>query len=127
MPDCESCYSEPPDPFAGISNALGNSLYFDDGNRSIDFVLVWQPSQDEREEDLNMIKRKTFEINLINEGLEIEREKYGELTFIKIHAPLEVLRRYAEILKLRMPMREVNNSFSSLIYHRCTYSPFKIL
>lgn len=107
MPDCESCYSEPPEPFEA-SNTFGTSLYFDDGNRSIDFVLVWQPNENDKDEDLNCIKREVFETNLINEGLEIEREKYDELTFIKIHAPLEVLRRYAEILKLRMPMKEVN-------------------
>lgn len=29
------------------------------------------------------------------------------LHFIKLHAPDEVLRRYAEILKLRMPMKKV--------------------
>lgn len=29
------------------------------------------------------------------------------LHFIKLHAPDEVLRRYAEILKLRMPMKMV--------------------
>lgn len=32
----------------------------------------------------------------------------GDLHFVKIHAPLEVLRRYSEILKLRMPMKEVS-------------------
>lgn len=106
MPDCESCYSEPPDPFSG-SNLIGASLYFQDGNRSVDFVLAWQPNEDENDEDLNLIKRRIFENNLENEGLEIEREKYENLTFIKIHAPIEVLRRYAEILKLRMPMKEV--------------------
>lgn len=106
MPDCESCYSEPPEPFTA-SNVLGTSLYFEDGNRSIDFVLVWQPNEDEKDEDLNCVKRRVFERNLVNEGLEIEQEKYENLTFIKIHAPVEVLRRYAEILKLRMPMKEV--------------------
>ena len=27
------------------------------------------------------------------------------LSFIKIHAPMELLKRYAEILKIRMPIR----------------------
>ena len=30
------------------------------------------------------------------------------LTFVKIHTPWEVLQRYAEILKVRMPMKEVS-------------------
>lgn len=107
MPDCDICYSEPPDALSGMSNTLATSLYFNDGERSIDFVLVSQPDDEIGVEDLNCIKRNIFEENLTNEGLEIEREKFENLTFIKIHAPLEVLRRYAEILKLRMPMKEV--------------------
>lgn len=107
MPDCESCCSQPPDTFSGFSNTLAASLYFNDGNRSIDFVLVWQPNENEETEELNRIKRNIFEENLINEGLEIEHESYENLTFVKFHATLEVLRRYAEILKLRMPMKQV--------------------
>jgi anoctamin-1 len=44
-------------------------------------------------------------------GLELEYEKRepNGLNFIKVHATLEVLRRYSEILKLRMPMREVTS------------------
>ena len=50
-----------------------------------------------------------YEQNLIEEGLELEYESQeeGVLHFIKVHAPLEVLRRYSEILKLRLPMKEV--------------------
>lgn len=45
------------------------------------------------------------------EGLELEYElaEPSGLHFIKIHAPREVLRRYAEILKLRLPMKELPN------------------
>lgn len=44
--------------------------------------------------------------NLLKEGLEMESDEgaFG-ITFLKIHAPLEVLKRYAEILKIRMPIR----------------------
>ena len=53
-------------------------------------------------------KRQIFEHNLEKEGLEIEQvDGPGTLHFIKIHATEEVLRRYAEILKLRMPMKQV--------------------
>lgn len=43
------------------------------------------------------------------EGLELEYEQVetNGLHFIKIHAPKTVLRRYAEILKLRLPMKEL--------------------
>jgi len=46
---------------------------------------------------------------LENQGLELEYEQMepSGLHFIKIHAPKEVLRRYAEILKLRLPMKEL--------------------
>lgn len=108
MPDCESCYNEPPDPFNDASNTMAASLFFNDGERSIDFVLVWQPSDDEQQEELRTIKRSIFEENLQNEGLELEYETVENLHFVKIHTPIEVLRRYAEILKLRMPMKEVN-------------------
>ena len=50
------------------------------------------------------------------EGLEIDDEEYGtkgNLKFAKLHAPLEVLQRYAEILKIRMPIRK----FSTELLH----------
>lgn len=85
------------------------SLYFNDGKRSIDFVLAWQAAEERNtEEKIREIKRAIFEENLRHEGLELEAEETGDLHFVKIHAPLEVLRRYAEILKLRMPMKEVS-------------------
>lgn len=39
--------------------------------------------------------------------MEYEQAEPNGLHFIKIHAPREVLRRYAEILKLRLPMKEL--------------------
>ena len=41
--------------------------------------------------------------------MEYEQAEPNGLHFIKIHAPREVLRRYAEILKLRLPMKELPN------------------
>lgn len=106
--DCESCYSEKPEPLTDVTNAQYASLFFADGERSIDFVIVWRTVEDPVEENLNQVKRAIFEDNLINEGLELERESIEQIHFTKIHTPLEVLRRYSEILKLRMPMKEVN-------------------
>lgn len=105
------------------------SLYFSDGLRSVDFVLVWKKlmphTNDERSDAMNQRdieevnkkeaerdeRREVFEEHLVEEGLEIEREIVDEeIHFVKIHAPLEVLRRYAEILKLRLPMKEVSKT-----------------
>lgn len=116
----------PQNPY-GAHRTKNESLFFADGERSVDFVLVWKrlvPSCDEERSDalkareLNDIcqkeaerseRREVFEENLIHEGLELEREIVDEeINFVKVHAPLEVLRRYAEILKLRLPMKEVS-------------------
>lgn len=83
------------------------SLYLTDGIRSIDFVLAWQKSEHAGEEDLRSIKRQIFEQNLISEGLVLEYDLFDTIHCTKIHAPCEVLRRYSEILKLRLPMKSV--------------------
>lgn len=97
----------PDNPFG--ENVVNSSLFFNDGQRSVDYVLVWREDFVEslgRQERAS--KRDNFEANLINEGLELEHELIeDEFYFIKVHATVEVLRRYAEILKLRMPMKEV--------------------
>lgn len=103
--DCDC----PRNPFDN-KKANNESLYFVDGRRSVDFVLVWKRTDPEvaTVEEQRLKKRTIFEENLINDGLELEMECVeDELFFTKIHAPVEVLRRYSEILKLRMPMREV--------------------
>uniref|UniRef100_A0AAR5PM38 Anoctamin n=1 Tax=Dendroctonus ponderosae TaxID=77166 RepID=A0AAR5PM38_DENPD len=84
-----------------------STVFFQDGLRSVDFVLVWHTVESDSECDASE-KRRIFEKNLIDEGLDLEYENQesSKLKFVKIHAPLEVLRRYGEILKLRMPMKE---------------------
>lgn len=129
--------SFPQNPY-GDRPTKNNSLFFDDGLRSVDFVLVWKklvPSDDDersdvlRQRELDDIHRKeaerverrdVYEESLIHEGLELEREIVDEeIHFVKVHAPLEVLRRYAEILKLRLPMKEV----SHVIFSRILWFP----
>lgn len=118
----------PQNPY-GNHETKNNSLFFEDGLRSVDFVLVWKkllPHNDSerslnahhreidevnRKEAERDERREVFEENLTLEGLEIERQIVDEeIHFVKVHAPLEVLRRYAEILKLRLPMKEVSES-----------------
>ncbi|XP_017969038.1 anoctamin-1 isoform X2 [Drosophila navojoa] len=85
---------------------LNTSLFFADCKRSIDFVLAYRTNPNEATEAENEEKRRIFQENLIQQGLEVELSEKDQIYFVKIHAPLEVLRRYAEILKLRMPMKE---------------------
>lgn len=130
----ESDYPE--NPFGDREGTTNPSLFFDDGSRSVDYVLVWKKilppdGFDEtdalkvkeldkitKEEESRASRREVFEENLQIEGLQLEKYVVDdEIHFVKIHAPLEVLRRYAEILKLRMPMKEVNvkNQISSYV------------
>ncbi|XP_014664838.1 PREDICTED: anoctamin-1-like isoform X2 [Priapulus caudatus] len=84
------------------------SLFFEDGRRRIDFMLCYKPA-----EDSSMDMRRIYERNLREEGLELEYDHKGlpGVDFVKIHAPWEVLSRYAEIMKLRGPMKEVKREY----------------
>nr|XP_037871635.1 anoctamin-4 isoform X5 [Bombyx mori] len=91
----------------GINN--NPSLTFNDGVRSIDYVLVWESGRNDATTPEAYEQRRIFEQNLEHDGLQLEREEpeglYG-LNFVKIHVPVDVLRDYSEILKLRMPMKD---------------------
>ncbi|XP_068084479.1 anoctamin-1 isoform X2 [Anabrus simplex] len=83
---------------------------FSDGMRTVDFVLVWADENEKASPSSVAItrqKRNSFERNLENEGLILEHEHVKNLHFVKLHATHEVLCRYSEILKLRLPMKEI--------------------
>ncbi|XP_057333103.1 anoctamin-5-like isoform X2 [Microplitis mediator] len=89
-------------PPTSSSIELGNSSE-DEINRSkkIDFVLAYM-------DDGNFIhaqKREVFQAALRDQGLELYHEQNGALCFVKVHAPQEVLCRYCEIMKLKMPIK----------------------
>ena len=93
-------------------NNMDDSIYFNDVEKGdiklVDFVLVWEEKLDDPHWSSNKKKREIFLQNLELEGLELEQAEFrggNNLRFIKIHAPMEVLRRYAEILKIRMPIK----------------------
>ncbi|XP_012289037.1 anoctamin-4 [Orussus abietinus] len=67
----------------------------------VDFVLVHMQNGNRNHAQ----KREVFEGDLMDQGLELEYEYNQSLCFIKIYAPKEVLCRYCEILKLRMPIK----------------------
>ncbi|XP_074659830.1 anoctamin-4-like [Tubulanus polymorphus] len=86
----------------------GRNLFFDeDPTCRIDFVLAYNPVK--KNGDRLETIRQTFEENLRKEGLKLEYWRVeGKLQhFVKIHAPWEVLSRYAEIMKIRMPMKDI--------------------
>ena len=96
----------------------GPAAFQNNQNEKVDFILVWnseeEPASFEEEEEFKIrkLRRDTFEKNLRNEGLILENERAPDgcapgLNFVKITAPIEVLERYAEILKLRLPMKKV--------------------
>ena len=97
--------------WAWSSGMENRGLYFEEKGEKklIDFVLVSDiPNTPEHHEDQD--KRKLFLTNLKMEGLEVETSKFSEdsnRVFDKIHAPQEVLKRYGEILKMKMPIKSI--------------------
>uniref|UniRef100_A0A2K5PV72 Anoctamin n=1 Tax=Cebus imitator TaxID=2715852 RepID=A0A2K5PV72_CEBIM len=61
-------------------------------------------------EDDKRLRREEYEGNLLEAGLELERDedtKIHGVGFVKIHAPWNVLCREAEFLKLKMPTKKM--------------------
>uniref|UniRef100_A0A8C9XRW5 Anoctamin n=1 Tax=Sander lucioperca TaxID=283035 RepID=A0A8C9XRW5_SANLU len=84
----------------GRSKSSG--LCFSDGKSRIDYILVYRKSSSQSE------KREIFERNMRAEGLQMEKEASitnSDVLFLKIHAPWDVLCRYAELMNIRMPFR----------------------
>lgn len=75
----------------------------------MNFILVWNSKTEVGKSSESFERRRVFESNLEKEGLllEYEEPEANGLNFVKIFAPQDVLKRYAEILKLRLPMRKV--------------------
>uniref|UniRef100_A0A663MEQ2 Anoctamin n=1 Tax=Athene cunicularia TaxID=194338 RepID=A0A663MEQ2_ATHCN len=86
------------------TDAMASSgLFFKDGKKRIDYILVYKKSSPQVE------KRSTFEKNLRAEGLMLEREPAvtnSDIMFVKIHCPWETLCKYAERMNIRMPFRK---------------------
>ncbi|NXK42347.1 ANO1 protein, partial [Piprites chloris] len=67
-----------------------------------------EPHMDYHEDD-KRFRREEYEGNLVEAGLELERDedtKIHGIGFVKIHAPWNVLCREAEFLKLKMPTKK---------------------
>lgn len=74
-------------------NDRNPSLYFDDGKRSIDFVLAFKVNPHPHVEAENIEKRRVFEGNLELEGLEIERvlKEKEHIYFVKVRCFLYII------------------------------------
>ncbi|KAM9230725.1 anoctamin-6 isoform 1-T1 [Dugong dugon] len=94
-------------------NGKPDSLFFNDGQRKIDFILVYE---DESRKENNKKssnekqrrKRQAYESNLICDGLQLEATRSvldDKLVFVKVHAPWEVLCTYAEIMHIKLPLK----------------------
>ncbi|XP_041964894.1 anoctamin-5 isoform X2 [Alosa sapidissima] len=86
-----------------------DSVFFRDGMRRIDFVLSYVDDK-EKDAEKKQERRKVYEANLQEAGLEMETEdksesEDGKTYFLKIHAPWEVLATYADILKIKVPFK----------------------
>nr|CAD7203407.1 unnamed protein product [Timema douglasi] len=80
--------------------------FFRDKIRCIDFVLV---HVNDGNESKNLL-REIFQANLQAEGLEIEMERSiahkDNNIFIKIHAPISVLTKYAQLFNWKMSLKK---------------------
>ncbi|XP_052348457.1 anoctamin-6-like [Oncorhynchus keta] len=108
-------------------NGKSDSLFFNDGVRRIDFVLVYE-DEDMKEIDKNRTfqKRKQwreyFEASLMKMGMELEAARSvvdEKLLFVKVHMPWDVLCTYAEVLHIKLPIQP--NDLSTIS------SPFNFL
>ncbi|KAH9514072.1 Anoctamin-7 [Bulinus truncatus] len=97
-------------------------LYFNDGKRKIDFILVYEEQLETKksasasEERIKRWRQK-FLKNLEKAGLNTEQEVVESdkklITFIKLHAPWDVCCAYAESLSIRAPLQAHPNPTSN--------------
>ncbi|XP_045685248.1 anoctamin-6 isoform X1 [Phyllostomus hastatus] len=94
-------------------NGKADSLFFTDGQRRIDFVLVYEDESKKENSkkgsnEKQRRKRQAYESNLIHDGLQLEATRSvldDRLVFVKVHAPWEVLCTYAEIMHIKLPLK----------------------
>lgn len=80
--------------------------FFNDGHREIDFILVYKQNDTAKQK-----QRELFHNSLIERKLELEIDtsetKEGrKFSFVKIHAPCEVLATMAEVYRLKIPFND---------------------
>uniref|UniRef100_A0A8C9U444 Anoctamin n=1 Tax=Scleropages formosus TaxID=113540 RepID=A0A8C9U444_SCLFO len=98
-------------------NNQPDSLFFNDGQRRIDFVLVYEDEdKKEFEKRYTFQRRKVSAFYLMVRGLELEASRSvldDKVVFVKVHMPWEVLCTYAEVLHIKLPIQPNDLSQSS--------------
>ncbi|KAJ8319968.1 hypothetical protein KUTeg_001555 [Tegillarca granosa] len=92
---------------------VASNCFFRDGHRRIDFVLVYEEEVEKKSVTSDVVKyekwRQKFLKNIRKIGLQMEEESVQNqkkmITFMKLHAPWDVLVYYAEDLCLRAPLQ----------------------
>ncbi|XP_028280912.1 anoctamin-6 [Parambassis ranga] len=94
-------------------NGKQDSLFFNDGVRRIDFILVYE-DEDKKEfekrhtSQRRKTRREYFEASLMNMKLELEATPSvidDKTIFVKVHMPWDVLCTYAEVLHIKLPIQ----------------------
>ncbi|XP_068611495.1 anoctamin-6 [Brachionichthys hirsutus] len=94
-------------------NDKPDSLFFNDGVRRIDFVLVYEDEDKKDFEKRHTFQRRQrrreyFEASLMKMGMELEATHSvidDKVTFVKVHMPWDVLCTYAEVLHIQVPIQ----------------------
>uniref|UniRef100_A0A672T9Q3 Anoctamin n=1 Tax=Sinocyclocheilus grahami TaxID=75366 RepID=A0A672T9Q3_SINGR len=106
-------------------NGNPDSLFFNDGKRRIDFVLVYEDeSKSASEKKGSQRRREFFEGSLMNMGVELEATQSvmdEKLVYVKVHMPFEVLCTYAEVLHIKLPIQPNDLAPQSSAYNCFTH------
>uniref|UniRef100_UPI0037E8E092 anoctamin-6 n=1 Tax=Semicossyphus pulcher TaxID=241346 RepID=UPI0037E8E092 len=94
-------------------NDKPDSLFFNDGVRRIDFILVYEDEEMKDFEKRHVFqrhkrRREYFEASLMRMGIELEATRSvidDKLMFVKVHMPWDVLCTYAEVLHIKLPIQ----------------------
>lgn len=97
-------------------NNKPDSLFFNDGVKRIDYILVYENEEKKKEEEFEKrhtfqrrkTRREYFEASLMKMGMELEATQSvidEKLMFVKIHMPWDVLCTYAEVLHIKLPIQ----------------------
>ncbi|TRZ01780.1 hypothetical protein DNTS_025603 [Danionella cerebrum] len=129
-----ACRSEPEASKVPKASFNGNpdSLFFNDGKRRIDYILVYEDESKNGSTKKGSVmrrrkrRREFFEGNLMTEGTELEVTQSvtdEKLFFVKLHIPFNVLCHYAEILHIKLPIKH-NDLVPQSSAHNCISKHF---
>ncbi|XP_026065055.1 anoctamin-6-like [Carassius auratus] len=107
-------------------NGNPDSLFFNDGKRRIDFVLVYEDESKSLSDKKGSVmrrkqrRREFFEGSLMNMHVELEATKSvvdEKLIYVKVHMPFEVLCTYAEVMHIKLPIQPNDLAPQSSVYN----------